>query len=201
MGFFSRLFGSPKPVKTPEELQALEEEEARRREESRKQVEQDIMRVNMLHKSIRMVDAFGGFMADILDAGAIKKPPIYLYPESALPCQKKDIEIAFAIVFMELEKTGKEEIFGITTSKLRIAKMLLEQHFAPNEEVPDDPHLNLDAYMEWQLKINPYLRKKSEDFKNEIRDHPERIPEILKEFEKRQDFYKSLPKLSPLSPS
>ena len=66
MGLLSWLFGSPKILQTPEELQALKEEESRCREESRKKVEQDIRWASMLHKSLRMLDDFGGVMTDIL---------------------------------------------------------------------------------------------------------------------------------------
>jgi len=189
MGFFSRLFGSSKAVKTPEELRALEEEEAR-----------NITWAKNLDLAHKILSHYGGFLEDTIDAGWAKSPKILLHPESALPYPKNMIRWAFAIFFDELERSDKEVLLGMPKDALILTAMALEQNFAPDEEIPDNSKLNIQAYVEWQTKIDPERRRREyEAFIDELKDNPEilkvKTPElykILKENGRWEEFLKFL---------
>lgn len=164
MGFFSRLFGSPKPEQTPEELQDLKEENARK-----------VMETKMLMLAHDIAADYGGALEDSIKEGWSKDPKILLYPESSLPYPKETIRKALSLLLGKMEETGKEEIWGMTKTNLRGVALGLHD-FAPDQEIPNDPRLNVDAYTEWHQKPNPYLE---ENYKNFI-DEFESNMEILK---------------------
>ena len=195
MGLFSWLFGSPKPERTPEELQALEEERARKHEELSKSLDQDIVWAKNLDIAHKILSHYGGVLEDTIDAGWAKSPKILLHPESALPYPKNMIRWAFAIFFDELERSDKEVLLGMPKDALILTAMALEQNFAPDEEIPDNSKLNIQAYMEWQTKIDPERRRREEVIKKKIKENPEAAKAlasaILKTFDGEwEDYFK-----------
>src|SRR2546427_497575 len=94
-------------------------------------------------------------MEDITDEGRRKNPPIFLHPESILPYPKHVIGGAFILLFEEFEKRGKEEILGLSKDRVAIVAMTLDEDFAPDEEIPADTRLNIEAYMLRRRKLYP----------------------------------------------
>ncbi len=101
--------------------------------------------IDLLSLAHTIVADYGGVLADTLDESLGKNPRLGLHPESVLPYSKGIIRIAFLILLENLEKTGEEEIWGMSKDNLKSAAMTLDRHFSPDEQVPDDPHLNARA--------------------------------------------------------
>src|SRR5262249_41654893 len=148
-------------------LQELKEEN------KRKDVEIEILL--FAHK---ILSDYGGILTDIFDEGVSKSPKIFLHQEPVLPYPKYIIRISFSILFGHLEKIGQEEWFGMSKSNLIITAEALEENFAPDEEIPNDPSLNLAALIKWRLKVNPEARRNHEIFKKNLKKNPE----LLKTF-------------------
>jgi hypothetical protein len=187
MGFFWWLFGPPKKPLTPQAQLAMKEETARKWEELDRWVYKMDFARNILSD-------YGAVLEDNLESGRLKKPPLYLYPESILPYPKDIIEWALRVFWDEMEKNGKEVYWDLTKTSLLIGSRALHEHFAPDEEIPADPHLNGHAFMERCRRLDPCFGKLAKNFTMTSEAFKAFFPSVFELFQEKgllDDFLKS----------
>ena len=83
-----------------------------------------------------------------------------LHPDSRLPYPKEVIHAAFTIAFKQMERYGWQQWNGVPKNVLEMAATSLDIHFAPDQEVPDDPLENFAAFNKRQLEQSPEIHAK-----------------------------------------
>lgn len=106
----------------------------------------------------------------------------FLHPESRLPHPKEVLRVAFAIILDRMEREHLQRWGGVPKETYLGAARALEEKFAPDEEVLEDPFQNACAFYRRLEKIGalPPFDLAKED--QRIRANPEgwdRIYEIV----------------------
>jgi hypothetical protein len=83
-----------------------------------------------------------------------KRTGMSLHPESLLPYPKEVIRSAFAIIIDLMERRKSQQWRGVSKEVFLGAWQVLEERFAPDAEVPEDPVEILMAFYRWQDHVN-----------------------------------------------
>jgi len=169
MGFFERLFGKNETGRQQHEDKKEYPDTASKK--SNPSFLDDIPSDQLgalIDDAMRIVNAYGSLL-EIIGEESKSNLKILLFPYSRLPYPKRKIQEAMGLLLEVMDWVGSSDCLGITIDAILSGNLFLENHFAPDEEVPDDPDENIRVWAKrGASRLSPDVRRLFKERREDI---------------------------------
>jgi hypothetical protein len=129
---------------------------------------------NHVHEVSTIILDYERTLEELVKDGERKIQPVLLYPESKLPLSKESIEAALSAACISIEHWKMGDYFGMSKDILDGNSLSLDIHFAPDEEIPENP---FDNMLIWAKRVQQKF--------------PDGVAKVNDNFRKNSDFYRT----------